>query len=296
MEPKKENARQNIVSAEPAPTPGYIPELEKLNLPKRISKYQQLKAAYAGFSLAVFGVIFGIGAHNIVIGLVIGGFGLLMMLLSLISYRQLRKSEKQPPSFNQFQTSTATTYAAPKDLAVNPAAAPSINENIEKWLGPIERVDKGSISYTVLSKEVDKQAENTLLFTPSQVIVIMLAPADLANVSQGVLGNAASAFINYSDGSGGDKGQEFRLLHSKHWDKLMAPLLQAPLSSILQTHFNYSIPYNSIQSAEIKHHSLLYPSLIFHLNDGKKLGYSVWQKDKVDDIAVYLQQKVRLEE
>ena len=165
------------------------------------------------------------------------------------------------------------------------------------WLGPILRVDKGAINTTTGGKEIVKQAENTLLFMPTQAIAIMLTPADAATVSQGVLGRAASVFIEYSPQQAIHKGVEFSMLHKKHWDELMAPLLQMPLSSMLQTHFNYSIPYGQVQSVEVKTGRLM-PRIKFHLMDGSTLSYQVVgheAKDQMGEIEKYLQQRVTVD-
>ena len=214
-------------------------------------------------------------------------FAALLAFAALIRYNKLRKSWKSRPIFNQFQTNTAATYSAPKGLV---SAAPANNEAVDEWLGPIARAGWNSGSTTAGSKETVKNAENTLLFTPTQAIAIMLAPADAANLSEGVLGRAASAFLAYSPQSASGKGTRFRGLHAKHWDELMAPLLEMPLSSILQTHFNYSIPYSKVQSVEVKTGKLK-----FHLMDGSTLRYQVLgreAKDQIREIERYLQQRV----
>ena len=83
------------------------------------------------------------------------------------------------------------------------------------------------------------------------------------------------------------------MLHKKHWDELMSPLLQMPLSSILQTHFNYSIPYSKVQSVEVKTGKLK-----FHLMDGSTLRYQVLGReaeDQIGEIEKYLQQRVTVD-
>ena len=74
----------------------------------------------------------------------------------------------------------------------------------------------------------------------------------------------------------------------------MAPLLQMPLSSIVQTHFNYAIPYNKVQSVEVKT-GLINPGFVFHLTDGSKVHYSGQHKEQMGEIESYLQQKVRVD-
>src|SRR5437764_8339695 len=150
---------------------------------------------FFGLCLALFGSLFALALGSIPVGLMFGGCGLLWAWLSLISFRQLRKSGKTQPSFDQFQTSTAATYSAPRDLA---PATPANNETVDIWLGPILRVGKAAWGDIELSKAIVRQAENTLLFMPTQAIAIMLSPADAATESQGVFGGAASGLIEYS--------------------------------------------------------------------------------------------------
>ena len=248
--------------------------------------------------------IFGHGSvFGIPLGSIFGGSGLLIAGFVFVSFRQLRESRKTGSSFTQFsldqiqtsQTSTAVTYLGPKNLV--PATAAN-TETVDIWLGPMLRVDKGAINTTKPGgKEIVKQAENTLLFMPTQAIAIMLTPADLANVSQGVLGRAASVFIKYLPQTAVHKGVEFRMLHKKQWDELMSPLLQMPLSSIVQTHFNYSIPYSKVQSIEVQTGRLM-PGIKFHLMDGSTLSYQVVgheAKDQMGEIEKYLQQRVTVD-
>ena len=249
--------------------------------------------------------IFGHGSvFGIPLGSIFGGSGLLIAGFVFVSFRQLRESRKTGSSFTQFsldqiqtsQTSTRVTYLGPKNLV--PATAAN-TETVDIWLGPMLRVDKGAINTTTEpgGKEVVKQAENTLLFMPTQAIAIMLTPADLANVRQGVLGRAASVFIKYFPQAAVNKGVEFRMLHKKHWDELMSPLLQMPLSSILQTHFNYAIPYSKVQSVEVKR-VLTMPGIKFHLMDGSTLSYQIVghdARDQAREIERYLLQRVTID-
>ena len=241
--------------------------------------------------------IFGHGSvFGIPLGSIVGGSGLLIAGFALVSFRQLRESRKTGSSFTQFsldqiQTSTAVTYSVPRDLA---PATPANNEAVETWLGPIFNTAGG----TRWGKET-VTAENTLLFTPTQVIAIMLGPPDAANLNQGFLGWAASAVWPVVARNFGDNPsppspiREFRRLHWRHWDKLMAPLLQMPLSSVIQTHFNYSIPYDKVKSVEVKI-GPVNPGLIFHLMDGSKVRYGV-RKALMGEIEKYLQQRVTVD-
>jgi hypothetical protein len=300
IKPENPQSSQNTEAQQPSSNPttrpaGYIAGLDEADLPKKLGEYQQGKGIVAGLGFIVLGVVFGMSIISknrqmgIILMLALGIFGFILFLMSAVGLRQLRKARKKPTTFSQFQTDTATTYSTP----LGPASVTN-NETVDNWLGPIIRVDKGAIGYTVASKEVDKQAENTLLFTPTQVISLMLTPDDAGAMQQGALGNVASSLINYSGSDAGSKGTEFRMLHSKHWDQLITPLLQQPLSLILQNHLNYGISYANIRSVKVKN-SLLNPGFVFHLNDGKKLRYAVMRKDRMNEIENYLQQKVRVE-
>lgn len=276
---------------------GDIPWLNETDVPKKWSEFQQLKAMFSGLGLAIASPFLGAAIYvkdNHQAGILVGSlgclFGLVLAVASWISYRQLRRAEQRPKAHDQFQTSTATEYSIPGESLQTAVS----NEKIIDWLGPVIRADKGAISHSILSKEVLKQAENTLLFTPTQIIAIMLTPADTQNIQQGALGSAASAYVNYSSDTAGDKNQEFRVLYSRRWDQLVSNIQNQPLQNVLQSHLNYSIPYKSIRSFKLKN-SLVNPGFVFELTDGSKLRFGVYRKDKIKEITELLKQYVNLE-
>jgi hypothetical protein len=272
---------------------GDVPLLNRTDVPKKWSEFQQLKSLLIGVCIALASPFFGNYVYNkdnhqagILVGVIGTIFGLILAIGSWVSYRQLRRAEKKPKTHNEFQTSTATEYSAP----LASANASTNDEKIVNWLGPIIRADKGSISHSILAKEVLKQAENTLLFTPTQIIAIMLTPEDTKNIQQGAVGSAASAFINYSSDTAGDKNQEFRVLYSRRWDQLIENVKSQPLENVIQTHLNYGIPYSSIKSVKLKK-TLVNPGFVFELTDGNKLRFGVYRKDKIKEITEFLRQR-----
>jgi hypothetical protein len=275
---------------------GDIPLLNRTDVPKKWSEFQQLKSIFSGLGLLIASPVIGAVIYNkdnhqagILVGLLGAIFGLLLAVGSWISYLQLRRAEKSPKKHEQFQTSTATEYSVPRQSNHTTAE----NEVIINWIGPVIRADKGAIGHSILAKEVLKQAENTLLFTPTQIIAIMLTPADTQNIQQGALGSAASSYINYSSDTAADKNQEFRVLHSRRWDQLVANVQNQPLQNVLQSHLNYGIPYASIKSFKLKN-SLINPGFVFELVDGSKLRFGVYRKDKIKEITTLLKQHAHI--
>lgn len=277
---------------------GNISLLNQTNVPKKWSEFNQLKSLLFGLGLMLTSLILGPYIYSkdnhqagILVGLISFIFGLVLTISSWISYRQLRSSELRPKTQVQFQTSTATEYSIPNEKFQSATSG----ETITNWIGPVIRADKGAVSHSILSKEVLKQAENTLLFTPTQIIAIMLTPADTQNIQKGALGNAASAYINYSSDTAADKNQEFRVLHSRKWEQLVDNIKSQPLQNVIQNHISYSIPYNNIQSFKIKN-SLINPGYIFNLSDGSDLRFGLYRKDKMNEITDFLKQYIQFKE
>jgi hypothetical protein len=270
-------------------------ELQAANLPKKLSRGRQLKGVVFGIAVLIVGAVLSgylyISQGQATVALLTMAFattlGLLAVGISLVSYRQLTKSENNPKPYNQFQTSTATNYKVPLDKAVL-----SPGESIGNWLGPVNRQGAAGASFQVLSAETDNQAENTLLFTATQVIGLMASPDDLPSSAQtGTLSGLANAAVKYSEETGVEKAVQFAALNAKHWSDIVAKLSEQPLDTILQSHLNFGLPYNKIQTIEVKK-SFVNSGLIFHLSDGSSLSYSTLQKERLPEVASYLKQYV----
>lgn len=214
------------------------------------------------------------------------------MLISVISYRQLRKSADNNLQFNQFQVSTAVNYVTPNGTTV---AQVDTSEKILDWFGPVIRTDMGAVSYQMLDKEVDKQTANTLLLTNKQIIALMLGPEDATalgpsnNAAEGLVSSA----INFAPESATQKGIQFESLNADRWITMIQPLLQQPIQNILSKHLNIGIPYENIDHIEIKK-SFVNPGIRIHLKDSSKISYSTLKKDRIDEFSNVLQQFVAI--
>jgi len=271
-----------------------VPVSGGTSLLKKFVIIKQVIAMIVGGFIAFIGLIIGLlfmgksAKAGIIIILIVGGIGVLIFVLSFISHRQLTRSIKNPPQFNSFQTTTAVQYKMPGDSAVSAAVAKP-NEAIGSWLGPVNRKGMSGVSFQVLSKEVDNQSENTLLFTQTQIIGLMITPQDLGDVQQSAVRGVLNQVINNVPGSAIEKDTQFEALNSKKWEQLVASLSSQSLQSVLGSHFNFGIPYSLVQSVEV-HDSLINSGLTFHLSDGSKLGYATLRKEQIPNAVNYLRQ------
>jgi hypothetical protein len=271
-------------------------DLKSKNIPNSIGRWHDMKGLIFASFLIIAGIIGGIiikNQHQTKAALAVFGFvsgvGLIVFLISFISYRQLSRSARQPETYNQFQTDTAVQYNTPISKA-----GLSADETIGSWLGPVNRTDKGGISYTLVSKEVDNQAINTLVFTSKQVIGLMIAPQDLPAANGGVLaaaGALANEAVKYSADGAEQKDLQFEMLNSRHWEDMVNQLSAQPLQSVLDSHLNFGLAYNSIASIEVKN-SIVNSGLVFHLKDNSKLTYSTMLKSQITPAAQYLRQYI----
>ncbi len=270
----------------------------KINIPKTFSKYREIKGMIFGLCLLVFGIGFAVYVHGrthstkdllVILG-GFGGVGLIVLLISVISYLQLRKSADNNPQFNQFQASTAVNYVTPKGIE---AAKVYNDEKILDWFGPVNRSDFKGQSYGILDKEVDKQTANTLLFTNRQIIALMLGPEDAAAL--GPSNNAAEGITNmaldYAPEAATQKGFQFEALNAGRWITMVQPLLSQPIGTTLSNHLNIGIPYENIDHIEVKK-SLINPGLKIFLKDNSKLSYATFKKDRLDEISNLIRQFV----
>jgi hypothetical protein len=219
-----------------------------------------------------------------------------------------RVDATSPQGFTHFETGIPTTYTLPLDLQ---AAALGPGEAVGSWLGP---VDAGGIhvSRQGMTHEVDKDAINTLLFTCSQVIGIMLGPDDyqylrgtgpLRTMANEVVRDRRSTGrrVTFGGGIGGpsvedavQKGVQFASLNRSHWED-MVDALSGQLEVALGNHLNFGLPYDRIKSVEMKA-SFINPGVIFHLTNDSKLHYlTLVKRNRLTEIATYLGQFVRVQ-
>jgi hypothetical protein len=272
--------------------------LNSADLPKKFAKYQAMKGMFAAVPMFFVGIIIAAVVYNkthskkdlliiILADIVVGGF---TFLISYISYRQLKKAQAQPTTFNQFQSGTAVTYTTPL-----PPTTVAADEVVGSWLGPVWVGGKQGIDVQVLNHESDHQTANTLLFTNKQIITILLGPQDVpSSLAGGLLNQVASSSIQYSDEAEAAKNQEFTLLYAKKWEAIMQNLLVQNIQALQQNHLTSGIPFDQIDHVEVKR-SLINPGLVIHMRDGKKLTYPTQRKDLLDQAQNYLQQYVTVQ-
>ncbi len=280
--------------------------LEPLNLPNRMGRWRAGGGIVPGVILILVGIGLSVLIYNghasghlakghplkaaLIVLAVLGGGGLLLSVLpSWIAYRQLRKAAKAPPlTYTHFQTGAATSFQLPRNMT---AAVIGYDETVGGWFGPV--MNPGfSGSYTALAKEVDREAVNTLLFTESQIIGLMLGPEDLRNLeASGALKSVANEFLKVNSSSGYKKGVQFEALNANHWEEMVDALTALPLESALANHLNFGLPYDRIQSIEVKAH-LVNPGITMHLKDGSHLRYATFSRSRLPEITTYLGQFV----
>jgi hypothetical protein len=208
--------------------------------------------------------------------------------------------------FTHFETPIPTTYELPLDL--QPASlAPG--ESSSDWLGPVHIPNTGG-SRRSFRKVVDRDGVNTLMFTSNQVIGLMLGPDDLQYLNDsGPIKTAANQALQawqYRGGwiagggvQGGEdaiaKGIQFGALNANHWEEMVDALSAQPLDVALGNHLNFGLPYDRIQSVQVKNR-FVNPGLTFHLSNGSTLRYGVFGKrDRLSEAAKCLQQYVKVQ-
>lgn len=275
------------------PTGNKLSSLMSGNIVKKYAMFKQLMGMVSGAILFFIGIFIGliiafsnIEAAAIIFG-IISGFGTLIFVMSFIGRRQLKQSLTNQPTYNTFQnTDVAVEYKAP-DVASSIPTIAQTNETIGSWLGPVTRGGLSGVDYTYASKEIDNQAENTLLFTSTQVIGIMITPQDVTNLEQSTTRSILNEITNYAPDTAYDKNMDFEMFNLKHWSEIITSLQSQPLASVLQSHFNFNIPYSNIETVQV-HDSAINRGLIFHLKDGKKISYRTIKKDQLPVAVEYL--------
>ena len=275
--------------------------LQPLNLPNTFSRWRALRGITFGIVVLFIGIVISVvmivdtKGHQLTLALIlfafVGGMGATSLVFSSISYQQLKKGASNQPPYTHFQTATATTYAVPFDLK---SAVVDPGEGIANWFGPVTNASLTSGSYQVISREVDTQAVNTLLFTSNQVIGLMLGPDDVKRLrGSGPVKSVANEVLKYAGEGGFTKGVQFEALNANHWDEMVQSLSAQPLEEALSNHLTYGLPYGKIQSVVIKDH-LINPGFTIHLTDGKHLRYATFRKDRLPEVANYLKQFVKV--
>jgi len=208
-----------------------------------------------------------------------------------------------PQAFTQFETPIPTTYELPLDL--QPAVL-SPDESAASWLGPVH-IAGMSGSRRIWTKEVDKDGVNTLLFTSFQIVGLMLGPADMQYLAGiGPMKTAANQALEKArwigrprDGGGVEdamaKGVQFGALNANHWVDMVEGLTAQPLEVALAGHLNFGLPYDRIQSVEIKSR-FINPGLVFHLTNNSRLPYGTFGKrGRLPQAASYLRTYVKVQ-
>ena len=272
-------------------SPDTVKTLDNINVPKKLSRLGALLSVGAGLLIILIGTVFAFYEYHkthkksdlVVLLSVFLFFGLLLIITQLIRFRQLRNAGSQLGEFNQFQTGTVVNYQAQvKSTSVG------IGTKIIGWLGPVNVAGLKGVGVTVLGHETDRQSVNTLIFTEGAVVAIMLGPQDVpAELAGGTLNQIASAGINFSSGQAVEKNESFVTLYQRKWDKIMTPLLNQDINQIIANHFNYNVPYEQIDHAQIRN-SFINPELIFNLKDGSKLAFISFRKDLLEQSYNYL--------
>lgn len=282
--------------------------LKPLNVPNKVSRWRVVTGMIPALLFILLGVVVSIAiyfhrssinghpvkGHQLKGALIVlgamGGFGIVLGVIpGLIAYKQLKKFAKTPPpTYTHFQTGAATSYQLPLNLK---SAVIGYDESIGSWFGPVTNPGFSG-SYGVLAREVDKEAVNTLLFTGSQVIGLMLGPDDLRNLrGSWAIKSAANEVLKYNSSSGYKKGVQFQALNANHWDQMVDALSAEPLEAALANHLNFGLPYEGIESVEVHAH-MVNPGITFHLKDGKHIRYATFSKNRLPEVTTYLKQFV----
>lgn len=166
-----------------------------------------------------------------------------------------------------------------------PRATLSGDEEIVGWLGPLQRYDfKGMSSVGPLGTETHRGAENTLLVTPRQLIAVAIVQSDFDTlISQGAA-NPVFSQLGAANSSAAGQHVQTGLLNFKLWPKLIDSIPATEYASLLDTHYQWGIPFADIQSVEVKN-SAMNAGVQIHLTNGTTLKYSTFLKEQIQPFA-----------
>lgn len=206
-------------------------------------------------------------------------------------------AETSPQAFTHFETALTETYKLPLDLQ---GAVLGDSESVASWLGPVNigqaPANMSGNSFLFTTREVDKDAINTLLFTDRQIIGLMLGPADRQYLAgSGPLTTAGNEVIErwqWNREGAIAKGVQFAPLNSKHWGDMVDALAAQSLASVLGSHLNFGLPYDRVQRVEVRSR-FINPGVRIYLTDGSNLRFLTFGKrDRLPQAASYLRQFV----
>ena len=266
--------------------------------------YHQLPKTFANINNWIFMIIFtviGFGVigfamydysksqsiKNFIYLLLLACIFFVITVVVFIANRRLGQKSRDNLSANlgnKFSSGTSVTLEKSFD-----SANITDGEKILDWVGPATRYGKGAGFINILDKETDLSPENTLLFTDHQIIAIMVGPDDINKVKNqnGFIKNIASSVVDISTETHQEKNIQNVILYLKQWPEIMGNLLSLPLNQLLESHFNFGVPNDLIESVFVKN-GILNPGFVFKLKDGRELSYAVQNKDKMDEAATFL--------
>lgn len=270
----------------------------KPNIGKSFKKFQAVMGMIIGIIILLIDLIIAAAvqskSHKLkdtLIVLAIGAvFGLIPLLLSVLSLKQLKKPSNIPQNVSQFQSANQTDVKS----TLGPATL-TAGEKMLGWIGPISVHGKGfsSISYSVLDHEVDKNPFNTVLITDKQFLGIMFGPDDLSSVEGAGIRKLATEGINQLEtGPTADKNIQFSALNAGKWGDIVAAATSSGLDSLVKNHLNFGLPYSSAESFKADT-GLVNPGLEVNLKDGSKVKFVTMKKDQLAAVATSLAQYIK---
>lgn len=165
-----------------------------------------------------------------------------------------------------------------------------LGESAAEWLGPVSR------ERTRVTGRAGSHEANTLLFTEHQVIGFDVGLADLAgDARHPLLGAASRAAVAESSrpivrarNLGRETEIPFEALNATRWGAIVAPLLGQPLDAVLAGRENFGLPYGQIQEVVVSDR-IVNPGIAFELADGTTLRYRAIGRQRLSEVAQFLQ-------
>lgn len=273
----------------------YIGGSGQADLPRAAAQFENYRGIVIGAGAAVLGVVIAVlvapksfAAAALVLLFFTGG-GLLGCTASVRSNRQLQAAPEQ--GAQQYRSSTAVSFESPA-----PTAAIADSEVMRAWLGPVFDNTHVITGSTFLSEEHIRSTANTLLFTDTQIVAVLLGPKDVPAQSVGGAWSqlGLSEIVN-APASTGDEMSQFATLYANHWQALVDFALRPGMHLLAQDHLTYAIPYSQIVSVKMRR-GRLNPGLTISLGDGRELKYASWGIDPLEPVQRVLGTHVRIVE
>lgn len=185
------------------------------------------------------------------------------------------EEEMAPPSFSVV-VSPVSSPQAPAATPVQAGVAADISDSdkVLAWVGPCFRLGNAGRSSRMFAKETIGDGTNTLLFTDSMIICLMLGPDDIKGLGEDSIRGLIGKVIERASEDATEMASRFSLLYTAKWPEMVKALTDQSLPVSLENHLAFKVPYTNIERIELGDYHLTGVVKV-HLHDGTTMEYSI---------------------